>query len=40
MAHSIMDIGMAYEAVSGRTHDHDEAIKAFREKRSPEFKQV
>ena len=39
MAHSVMDIGMAYEAVSGRTHDHDEAIKAFREKRTPAFRQ-
>lgn len=39
MAHSVMDIGMAYEAVSGRTCDHDEAITAFREKRPPVFKQ-
>jgi len=39
MAHSVMDIGMSYEAVSGRTYDHDEAIRAFREKRPPEFKQ-
>lgn len=39
MAHSVMDIGMAYEAVSGRTDDHDEAIRAFREKRPPVFMQ-
>jgi Enoyl-CoA hydratase/carnithine racemase len=38
-AHSIMDIGMAYEAVSGRTYDHDEAIRAFKEKRTPAFRQ-
>lgn len=39
MAHSIMDIGMAYEAVSGRTYDHGEAITAFKQKRPPVFRQ-
>lgn len=39
MAHSIMDVGMAYEAVSGRTFDHDEAITAFKQKRKPQFRQ-
>ncbi len=38
MAASMMDIGMAYENVSSLTHDHQEAINAFREKRKPDFK--
>jgi enoyl-CoA hydratase len=37
MAASMMDIGMAYENVSAATHDHQEAINAFREKRKPVF---
>jgi enoyl-CoA hydratase len=39
IAHSTMDVGMAYEAVSGRTADHHEAIEAFASKRKPNFKQ-
>jgi len=38
MAASMMDVGMAYENVSAFTHDHQEAINAFRDKRKPEFK--
>lgn len=38
IAHSIMDAGMAYEALAGQTEDHAEAIAAFREKRKPLFK--
>lgn len=38
MAASMMDIGLGYENVSAVTHDHQEAINAFREKRKPEFK--
>ena len=38
LAHSIMDTSLAYEALSSRTRDHQEAVKAFREKRSPVFK--
>lgn len=37
MAASMMDLGMAYENVSAQTVDHQEAIKAFREKRHPKF---
>ncbi len=37
LAASMMDAGMAYESLSNQTRDHAEAIKAFREKRSPEF---
>lgn len=37
MAASMMDVGMAYENVAARTHDHVEAIAAFRAKRKPEF---
>jgi enoyl-CoA hydratase len=37
MAASMMDAGMAYEAMAGQTQDHVEAIKAFREKRKPRF---
>jgi enoyl-CoA hydratase len=38
MAASMMDVGMAYENVAAKTRDHQEAINAFREKRTPEFK--
>jgi enoyl-CoA hydratase len=37
IAHALMDVGLAYEALSVRTVDHREAIDAFREKRSPNF---
>jgi len=37
LAHSMMDAGMAYEAIAGQTDDHGEAIAAFREKRKPVF---
>jgi enoyl-CoA hydratase len=37
LAHSMMDAGMAYEAMAGQTEDHAEAIAAFREKRKPNF---
>lgn len=37
LAHSMMDAGMAYEALAMRTHDHQEAINAFREKRKPVY---
>jgi enoyl-CoA hydratase len=37
LASSHMDAGMAYEILSNQTQDHAEAVKAFREKRSPEF---
>lgn len=37
LAHTMMDTCMAYEALSNRTHDHAEAVKAFSEKRRPVF---
>mgnify|MGYP001609298244 CR=1 FL=1 len=37
LAHSMMDAGMAYEALAMRTDDHQEAINAFREKRKPVY---
>jgi len=37
LAHSIMDASLAYEAMSNLTRDHQEAVSAFREKRSPVF---
>lgn len=37
LAHSMMDAGMAYEALAGQTADHGEAIAAFRDKRRPSF---
>jgi len=37
LAHSMMDAGMAYEAIANRTDDHAEAIAAFREKRKPVY---
>ena len=37
-AESSMSIGMAFEALSNLTEDHQEAVNAFREKRKPAFK--
>lgn len=37
LAHSILDASLAYEAMSNVTRDHQEAVNAFREKRSPVF---
>ncbi len=34
---SVIDASFAYEALSGRTQDHQEAVNAFREKRAPRF---
>jgi enoyl-CoA hydratase len=38
IAHSVMDAGMAYEAVTVRSDDHREAVDALREKRPPAFR--
>jgi enoyl-CoA hydratase len=37
VAHSVMEAGIAYEAVSVRSADHQEGIAALREKRKPVF---
>lgn len=37
LANSIMDAGLAYEALSNQSADHAEAVAAFREKRQPRF---
>jgi len=37
IAHSMMDAGMAYEAMTMASEDLREAIAAFREKRKPKF---
>jgi enoyl-CoA hydratase len=37
LAHSIMDASIAYEISTNVTHDHQEAVRAFKEKRTPEF---
>ncbi|MBL4807865.1 MAG: enoyl-CoA hydratase/isomerase family protein [Rhodobacteraceae bacterium] len=39
LAHSIMDASLAYEALSNIGADHQEAVNAFREKRTPIFGQ-
>jgi len=33
----VIDASFAYEALSGRSQDHQEAVNAFREKRAPRF---
>ncbi|HMN43603.1 MAG TPA: enoyl-CoA hydratase-related protein [Povalibacter sp.] len=37
IATAVMDAGVAYEAVSARTADHREGVKALQEKRKPKF---
>ncbi|WP_339951050.1 enoyl-CoA hydratase-related protein [uncultured Albimonas sp.] len=37
LAHSIMDASIAYESLTNRSADHQEAIAAMREKRAPIF---
>jgi enoyl-CoA hydratase len=37
LAHSIMDASLAYEAITNMGADHQEAVKAFQEKRKPRF---
>jgi enoyl-CoA hydratase len=38
IAQGLMDVGLAYEALAGRTEDHAEAIDAFRHRRKPTFR--
>jgi enoyl-CoA hydratase len=37
LAHMIMDSGLAYEALTNVSKDHQEALAAYREKRQPNF---
>lgn len=37
LVHSVLEASMAYEVLSNHTRDHQEAVTAFREKRSPQF---
>ena len=37
LAHSIMDASIGYEGLSNRSHDHQEAVRAFPQKRTPSF---
>ena len=37
LAHSIMDVGLGYEAITIKSSDHAEGIAAFLEKRKPSF---
>lgn len=37
VAHAVMDTGLAYEALTNRSADHQEAVNAFRERRKPVF---
>lgn len=37
LAHGVMDAGLAYQALSNLSADHQEAINAFKEKRKPKF---
>ena len=37
LAHQMMDVGMAYEAMASITADHGEAIAAMRERRKPDY---
>lgn len=38
VAAAILDTGVAYEMLSNQTRDHAEAVRAFRDKRTPDFK--
>jgi enoyl-CoA hydratase len=35
--HAHFDAGLAYECLSNRSADHAEAVRAFRERRKPQF---
>jgi enoyl-CoA hydratase len=37
LAHAVLDASIAYEALSNVTADHQEAVRAMREKRAPKF---
>jgi enoyl-CoA hydratase len=37
LAHAVLDASVAYEALSNVTRDHQEAVKALREKRDPTY---
>lgn len=37
LAHQLFDMGLAYESMSNVSADHQEAVKAFRERRKPAF---
>ena len=37
LAHSVMDASMAYQTLTNSSADHQEAVNAFREKRTPRF---
>lgn len=37
VVHAVMDTSIAYEALTNRSADHQEAVNAFRERRSPVF---
>lgn len=37
VAHAVMDTSIAYEALTNRSADHQEAVNAFRERRKPVF---
>lgn len=38
LVQSVMETSLAYEHISSRTADHQEAVNAFREKRTPQFR--
>jgi enoyl-CoA hydratase len=38
VAHAVMDASLAYEALTNRSADHQEAVNAFRERRKPVFR--
>lgn len=38
--HSSLDLLATFQGITQRTHDHFEALKAFKEKRSPDFKSI